>query len=159
MAIIALAALAIGGVAVAQMTPPAGMDHSNMGHTIGVPGTAAEVSPAANAFAEANARMHKDMIMIVSFTGDADVDFIKGMLPHHQGAVDMAKIVLQYGKDADVKKLAGEIIKAQETEIAWMNDWLKKNATPPLARNQSRYRSPATMPMKTHSSSTLPAPG
>ena len=124
--IIALAALAIGGVAVAQLTPPAGMDHSKMGHTMGVPGTVAEVSPAAKASAEANARMHKDMTM--SFTGDADVDFIKGMLPHHQGAVDMAKIVLQYGKDAEVKKLANAIIKAQNDEISWMKSWLAKRS-------------------------------
>ena len=68
--------------------------------------------------------MHKDMTM--AFTGDADVDFIKGMLPHHQGAVDMAKIVLQYGKDPDVKKLAEDIIKAQNTEIAWMKAWIAK---------------------------------
>ena len=100
-AIIALAALAIGGFALAQMTPPAGMDHSKMGHTMGAPGKVPDGSPAAKAFAEANARMHKDMTM--SFTGDADVDFIKGMLPHHQGAVDMAKIVLLYGNGSEVK--------------------------------------------------------
>jgi uncharacterized protein (DUF305 family) len=49
------------------------------------------------------------------------------MIPHHQGAIDMARIVLQYGKDAEIKKLAEEIIAAQEKEIAWMQDWLVKN--------------------------------
>jgi uncharacterized protein (DUF305 family) len=59
----------------------------------------------------------------------ADRDFIAGMLPHHQGAVDMAKIVLAFGKDPEVRKLAESIIKAQEHEIAWMNSWLQKSAS------------------------------
>jgi uncharacterized protein (DUF305 family) len=49
------------------------------------------------------------------------------MIPHHQGAVDMAKIVLAFGKDLEVKKLAEGIIKAQEQEVAWMKEWLAKN--------------------------------
>jgi uncharacterized protein (DUF305 family) len=49
------------------------------------------------------------------------------MIPHHQGAIDMAKIVLAFGKNAEVKKLAEDVIKAQEGEIAMMREWLKKN--------------------------------
>jgi uncharacterized protein (DUF305 family) len=52
---------------------------------------------------------------------------IKGMMPHHAGAVDMAKIVLAFGKDPEVRKLAEAVIKAQESEIALMQDWLNKN--------------------------------
>lgn len=66
--------------------------------------------------------------MMTPYTGDADKDFIYGMIPHHQGAVDMAKVVLEFGKDPDVKKLAEGVIQAQESEIKWMNEWLTKNA-------------------------------
>ncbi len=70
--------------------------------------------------------MHRDMA--ISFTGNADVDFVRGHPPHHQGAIDMAQIVLQHGKDEWVRKLAGEVISAQTKEIAEMRDWLAKNA-------------------------------
>ena len=81
--------------------------------------------PSSQAYAAANAKMHTDMDIV--FTGNSDVDFVKGMIPHHQGAIDMAKVVLQHGKNAEIRKLAAEIIKAQEGEIAMMRGWLTKN--------------------------------
>jgi uncharacterized protein (DUF305 family) len=101
------------------------MDHSKMGHGAPVPGASTDTA-STKAFKAANDKMHGDMA--ITFSGNADVDFIKGMLPHHQGAVDMAKIVIEHGKDPAVRKLAQDIIKAQNTEIAFMKAWLAKNA-------------------------------
>ena len=81
-------------------------------------------SEAAKEFEAVNMKMHKDMTM--AFTGNPDVDFASSMIPHHQGAIDMAKVVLKYGKDPELKKLAEDIIKAQDTEIAFMKGWLAK---------------------------------
>lgn len=84
---------------------------------------AASDDPAAvAAFKEATERMHKSMPM--AFTGDPDVDFAKSMLPHHQGAIDMAKVELAYGKDPQLRNMAEDIIAAQEKEISEITKWL-----------------------------------
>lgn len=100
-------------------TDHSGMDHSKMGHAASAAGSD---TASTKAFKSANDRMHTDMA--ITFSGDADVDFVKGMLPHHQGAVEMAKIVLSHGKDPKVRKLARNIIKSQNTEIGFMKAWL-----------------------------------
>lgn len=65
--------------------------------------------------------------MAIPYSGNADADFVRGMIPHHQGAVDNARIVLQYGTDPDVRKFAETVIAAQEAEILWLTEWLAKN--------------------------------
>jgi uncharacterized protein (DUF305 family) len=60
----------------------------------------------------------------VEYTGDADHDFVAHMIPHHQGAVAMAKVELKYGKDAKLRALAKEIIASQDKEVAFMKQWL-----------------------------------
>ena len=79
-------------------------------------------SDATRAYIEAMNTMHAGMMM--AFTGDPDVDFIKGMIPHHQGAVDAAKVELQYGTDPEARAFAEKVIAAQEAEIKWMTEWL-----------------------------------
>jgi uncharacterized protein (DUF305 family) len=75
------------------------------------------------AFTAIHAQMH--YAMAITFTGDTDIDFVKGMIPHHQGAIDMAKVVLGFGKDPEIRKIAESVVKAQETEIVQLSAWLK----------------------------------
>ncbi|OUE46979.1 hypothetical protein BZY95_01095 [Billgrantia desiderata SP1] len=80
---------------------------------------------AVQAYREVNRRMHEDMS--VEFTGNPDADFARGMIPHHQGAIDMANVVLMHGEDEAIRDLAREIIEAQEEEIAFLRDWLAQH--------------------------------
>ena len=68
-----------------------------------------------------NKLMHQ--AMNITLTGQADRDFVSGMIPHHQGAVDMAKVVIQHGKDSNTRRLAYDIINVQESEITWLKQW------------------------------------
>jgi Domain of unknown function (DUF305) len=71
--------------------------------------------------AENGAAMTKMMNdMAVQPTGDVDADFVAMMVPHHQGAIEMARAVLRYGRNAQIKRLAQEIIVTQQQEIAVM---------------------------------------
>lgn len=112
---------AVGTLAYTQL-PKGGPDTTQgMGHSTMA---AADAPASTKAYETAMSGMMKNMM--APPTGKPDLDFVQGMVPHHQGAIDMAKAVLQYGKDPEVKALAEGVIKAQEGEIAFIKDWLGK---------------------------------
>ncbi|MEO8668090.1 MAG: DUF305 domain-containing protein [Bauldia sp.] len=133
-------ALALGLAALATKVPPSiaaemGGMHDMMDEMPGMNGEGmmggmsqpkGDDGPSSLAFQGANNKMHR--AMAITYSGDADVDFVKGMIPHHAGAIDMAKIVIAFGSDPEIRKLAEGIVKAQEGEIAVMQEWLKKKA-------------------------------
>jgi uncharacterized protein (DUF305 family) len=106
------------GVFSANAQPAAAMpaDHSGMRHSAD-----AEASASAEAFRQGGEKMMKDMDR--PYTGDADKDFVAHMIPHHEGAVHMAQVQLKYGKDPELRKMARDIIQAQQKEIAFMKKW------------------------------------
>lgn len=114
---VALVAAGISGAAVAQ-------SHHGHGAPAAASPTAQTDSPSTKAFRDVGAVMHRDMD--IRYTNDADVDFVRGMIPHHQGAIDMAEVALKYAKDPEIRKLAGTIIADQKKEIAQMKGWLEK---------------------------------
>lgn len=81
------------------------------------------------AYQQAMEHMHGPLMKGVTHA-DPDVAFVLGMIPHHQGAVDMAEIQLRFGKDETSRKLAAEIIAAQKHEIAEMREWLRQRNVP-----------------------------
>jgi uncharacterized protein (DUF305 family) len=101
--------------------PAFAQGHSGHGGAAGM-----SADPAYAAQMQAHEAMTKDM-GAVKPSGNPDVDFVRMMIPHHQGAIDMAEVELKYGKDESRKKLARDIIHAQTQEIAEMKDWLAKN--------------------------------
>jgi uncharacterized protein (DUF305 family) len=112
-----LLAIASPGLAQTAQTMP-GMQ------TGGAP--AANEPPSTKGYRDAMTKM--DQGMSVPYTGDADRDFVAGMIPHHQGAVDMAVVELKYGKDPAMKRLARSIVADQRKEIALMQQWQAKHA-------------------------------
>jgi uncharacterized protein (DUF305 family) len=115
------AAVSMACLAFAQASSLASSDHPMMPMSYAPP-AALEISKA-HSFAElmdnADARMHYAMASAAR-TGNPDHDFASSMIPHHQGAVDMAKIELLYGSDPILRRIAQEIIVTQQQEIAVM---------------------------------------
>ena len=107
--------------ALQQTAPMHGMDMKGMGKNM-MPAPSDSESTAAYKSA-----MMKMMMAMPKYSGDADADFMTQMRPHHQAAIDMAKIVLARGKDSEARRLAQEIVAAQEREIAVIDAWLLKS--------------------------------
>lgn len=89
-------------------------------------------------WSEFMANMHKMHSAMVSVqpSGNADMDFVRLMLPHHQAAIDMAKSQLIHGKDSQVRRLAQEIIADQQSEMELMQLWLKRHEARSQEANQ-----------------------
>lgn len=111
---LALALFIIPGVALAADTPP-------------MPGHQPEHGSKDfnRDYMKAMDRMHGPMMKGV-MDPDPDAAFVRGMIPHHQGALEMAEIQMKYGKDPEIRKLAQEVIEAQKKEIQFMEEWLKR---------------------------------
>lgn len=93
--------------------PRAGHDNAD------VPPTSASAA----AYEAAMARMHDGMGRV---SDDPDESFMRLMIPHHQGAIDMAEIVLEHGSDPQARAMAEAVIEAQRREIGEMDDWLAR---------------------------------
>ena len=123
-----LRALVLGGVLSLAAPALAQTDHS--GHAM--PGMTASQGP-----------------NLTALSGKAfDRAYLSMMIAHHQGAIDMARIQLEFGKDPQLRKLSEDIIAAQEKEIAQMQAWLATNApdaaNADAAKMESMTANPAT---------------
>lgn len=119
-ALIALAVLTRPGAA----GPGGAEDHSGHAATAQPAG---ELSDASKDYEAAMQRMHK--AMSIPYTNDVDLDFVRGMIPHHQGAIEQAEILLKYSKNPRLRRLAGGIIATQRREIRFMLKWLNERET------------------------------
>jgi uncharacterized protein (DUF305 family) len=117
---IALCAAAF--TASAQTTATPEEHHHSMAHAA----APAASSPSTEAYQKGGEKMMKDMDG--PYSGNADKDFVSHMIPHHEGAVSMAEVELKYGKDPEIRKLAKNVIKAQQQEIAFMKKWQARHA-------------------------------
>ena len=114
------------------LAPQGAQDPGHPPHATNV----ASPSAAWNQLTSSIEKMHQAMDSVAP-SGDSDVDFVRLMLPHHQAAIDMAKLELLFGKSPEMRRLAQEIITDQQSEIDLMQLWLKTHAPGRRQRRQS----------------------
>lgn len=142
-----LAACAVAA-ALSLAAPPTVRAHDQ---SHGHPGAAAAYPQEAPFLAENAAAMDKMMAeMEVRPTGDVDADFVAMMVPHHQGAIDMALAVLRYGRNEQIRRLAQEIIVTQQQEIAAMRLALGQPLPPSTAAPTQVPTNPAERAAHAH---------
>lgn len=119
----------LGGLLAAVPAALAQQHPSMPGQTHGQPAQQVQAdSPSTAAFRAATARMHESM-QAIRYSGNADVDFVRSMIPHHEGAVAVARILLEHGRDEQTRRWAQEIIREQEREIGEMRAWLQRRGS------------------------------
>ena len=127
-------------LASANATTPdshAGHDMSNMAtmpKPVAATRSADNLPPHIADYTQSMNAMHNKM-MVASQNANPDIAFAAGMIPHHQGAIDMANIELKYGKDSQMRTLATNVIQAQQSEIIQMQRWLDNNIKQSVANN------------------------
>jgi len=128
-------ALAIFGISLAVSATRGAPQNANLA----IPGNQALQKSAANKsvddpdWTELKSSMEKMHVAMMSMetSGNSDADFVRLMIPHHQAAIDMARTELLYGKDPQTRRLAQQIINAQQSEITLMKLWLKRHDASP----------------------------
>ena len=144
--IAAVGACALAGIALAALALPIEFPGVTSGflvaahsHTVDIPFCSNESDASEATFysemATVNARMHEGMEIAPS--SNTDRDFMRMMIPHHQGAIDMALVQLKYGHDERLRRLAQSIIVEQGQEIAYMRSLLDPPAEGHPASPQS----------------------
>ena len=134
---------------------------------LGSAGSAAHAAGAANGGPETPFLTENDQAMTrmmdgmsIKPSGDVDRDFTAMMIPHHQGAIDMAQVELRYGHNEQLRRIAQEIIVEQQQEITAMRLALGQPLPPSApAPDQGQGRAPANaVPVQPASSTTMPMP-
>ncbi|MER5173124.1 DUF305 domain-containing protein [Thioclava sp. GXIMD2076] len=86
----------------------------------------ADASPATAAFQQARARMVRNQPQ--GFSGNVDLDFVRQMIPQKKSEIAMAEVVRDYGEDPAVRQRAGQMIKDQQADLAWLQSWMAANS-------------------------------
>lgn len=151
-AVVCMSSLAWGGATLAQEQPAGHEGHQATAPAAG----AAPATEATKAYEAAMQKMHKDMT--IPYSGDVDLDFVRGMIPHHQGAIEQAQVLLKYSKNPRLRRLAGGIIAAQRREIRFMQSWLKEQAGGAETEDMPDWLKNTPIPSAEETTATTPKP-